>query len=82
MLVVLYIPQKGPWTDKSRYPSARLSAWAARRGVWFGDLLPAMERASGRVPLYYEKDGHCTAAGHEVIARELYSQLTDYGLVP
>jgi len=81
-LVVFHIPQKGPWTGKSRYPATRLSAWAAKRDVDFTDLLPAMERASARERLYYEKDGHCTAAGHAVIAQELYRYLTDHNLIP
>jgi lysophospholipase L1-like esterase len=81
-LVVLHIPQKGPWTDESRYPAVRFSAWAARQGVSFVDILPAMVRASDRERLYYQNDGHCTAAGHAVIARELYAKLLDQGLVP
>lgn len=81
-LVVFHIPQKGPWTGKSRYPATRLCVWAAKRDVDFTDLLPAMERTSARERLYYEKDGHCTAAGHAVIAQELYRYLTDHNRIP
>ena len=81
-LVIIHIPQKGPWTEKSRYPATRLSGWAAKRDVDFTDLLPAMERASARERLYYERDGHCTPVGHAVIAQELFRHLTDRNLIP
>jgi lysophospholipase L1-like esterase len=80
--VILHIPQKGPWTEKERYPAVRLSSWAATRNVGFVDLLPAMERASSRQRLYYETDGHCTPAGQAVIAQELYKHLTDHNIIP
>lgn len=81
-LAIVHIPQKGPWMEESRYPATRLSAWAARRDVDFTDLLPAMARMSTRKRLYYEKDGHCTSAGHAAIAHELYAHLTDRNLIP
>jgi hypothetical protein len=81
-LVIVHIPQKGPWIENHRYPSIRLSAWAATRNVGFVDILPAMERASAEQPLYYEKDGHCTSVGHAVIAQELYRYLTDQKIIP
>ena len=68
-LVIFHIPQKGPWTEKSRYPGARLSAWAAKRDVGFVDLLPAMERASARERLYYDTDGRCTPGGTLLLLR-------------
>ena len=80
--VVLHIPQKGPWLEKHRYPATRLSAWAANRNVGFVDVLPALERASARQRLYYEKDGHCTPAGQAVIARELFRYLTEQKFIP
>jgi hypothetical protein len=80
--VILHIPQKGPWTEKHRYPAVRLSAWVATRDVGFADLLPAMERTSAQQRLYYERDGHCTPAGHAVIAQGLYRHLTDHNLIP
>ena len=82
-LVLVHIPQKGPWTEDSRYPAARFSAWAGKRGVEFVDILPAMEhRAAAGERLYYPKDGHCTPAGHAVIAEALYRHLTGRSLVP
>ena len=47
-VVIVHIPQKGPWTEKHRDPAVRLSPWAAARNVGFVDLLPAMERISAR----------------------------------
>jgi hypothetical protein len=44
-------------------------------------MLPAMERASALNRLYYEKDGHCTPAGHATIADELYRYLTDHQFI-
>jgi lysophospholipase L1-like esterase len=81
-LLVCHIPQKGPWTPPTRYPGDRLGAWARRHDVDFVDVLPAMERAAPTARLYYDKDGHCTAAGHAVIAQELYAYLTSHHLVP
>jgi hypothetical protein len=81
-LTIVHIPQKGPWTARSRYPAARLGAWTASHGVGFVDVLPAIERGTVRERLYYDKDGHCTAAGHAIIAGELYRDLTHRVLVP
>ena len=81
-IVIFQIPQRGPWTVKSRYPGVRFSAWAAKHGVDFLDVLPAMERGAARERLYYEQDGHCTAAGHAVIAQDLYAYLTSHQLIP
>ena len=81
-LLVCHIPQKGPWTPPTRYPGDRLAAWARHHDVDFVDVLPAMERAAALSRVYYEKDGHCTAAGHAVIAQELYAYLTSHRLVP
>ena len=81
-LFVFHIPQMGPWTEKHRYPTARLSAWAKARNVGFADLLPALARHSAPQRLYYEKDGHCTPAGHAVIAEALYRQLIDRKIIP
>lgn len=81
-LTVMTIPQRGPWTEASRYPAARISLWARKHGVSFVDVLPAMERIPDRPRLYYPKDGHCTPAGHAVIADVLYQHLIDENLVP
>ena len=84
-VVVVSIPERGPWTEKHRYPAERLGAWASRHGAELIDVLPAMIDASGRhpsSPLYYEKDGHCTPAGYAVIATEVSRALAERELVP
>jgi hypothetical protein len=80
-LFVFHIPQRGPWTEKHRYPAARLAAWAKTRNVGFADLLPAMEHASASKRLYYEQDGHCTPAGHALIAQELHRRLIEQKII-
>ena len=80
--MILHIPQKGPWTEREHYPGVRLSSWAKANKVGFVDVLPSMENASPGERLYYAKDGHCTPAGHRVIAQELYSYLTGQNLIP
>lgn len=81
-MIVVHIPQQGPWSAKSHYPAARLGAWGAKHDVEFLDVLPAMQRSAGVQRLYYPRDGHCTVAGHAIISRELYAYLTDRALVP
>jgi len=81
-LLLIHIPQKGPWSEQSRYLPARLSAWAARNGVLFLDVLPAMQRQPNPERLYYPDDGHCTPTGYEVIADTVFQYLTDRKLVP
>ena len=80
--VIFHIPQKGPWTERHHYPGVRLSSWAKKNNVGFFDMLPSMEHASAAERLYYERDGHCTPAGHRVIAEALYSYLTGESLIP
>ena len=81
-LVIFHIPQKGPWTERHHYPGVRLSSWAKATKIGFTDTLSSMEHASAAERLYYEKDGHCTPAGHKVIAQALYSYLTGQNLIP
>ena len=76
-LVVLHIPQRGPWSEPDRYPATRLEAWSRTRGAAFVDALPALERAAPGARLYYERDGHLTAAGHAVVAGELTRHLEE-----
>jgi len=53
----------------------RLAQFAKQEKVPFIDLLPAMrKRSSSR--LYYEQDGHLTAAGHDVAARVIAERLS------
>ena len=81
-LVLIHIPQRGPWSEENRYLPRRFSAWAAKRGVHFLDVLPAMEHNPAPRTLYYPKDGHCTPAGYAVIADTLFKYLVEQGLVP
>ncbi|MFN0149084.1 MAG: GDSL-type esterase/lipase family protein [bacterium] len=48
----------------------RLARFAAARGIPYVDLLPGM-RGSSAPPLYFEQDGHWTAAGHAIAARAI-----------
>lgn len=81
-LVLVHIPQKGPWNKDAEYLPQRLGAWAAKRGVYFVDILPAMQQSAAPEQLYYPSDGHCTPAGYAVIAEALYHALIDKQLVP
>jgi hypothetical protein len=81
-LVIVHIPQRGPWTQEHFYPGKRLSGWASKNGVGFVDTLPGMVHASKTGKLYYKTDGHCTPAGYAVVAQEIYGYLTRNGLVP
>jgi hypothetical protein len=61
------LPETG-W-DMSR-PSQRLAEIAARRGIAYLDLSPAIRAALPTQPrLYYQIDGHWTSAGHDLAAR-------------
>lgn len=81
-MVVVHIPQRGPWNESHYYPPKRLANWATEHGAGFVDVLPAMLRASGGQRLYYEQDGHATPAGYAIIANEIYDYLTLSEIVP
>ena len=81
-LILIHIPQRGPWTEEHRYLPRRLSAWAEKQGVHFLDVLPAMIHQTAPEGLYYPNDGHCTPAGYAVIADTLSRYLVDQGLIP
>jgi lysophospholipase L1-like esterase len=81
-MLILHIPQKGPWTESHNYPSRRLEKWARENAVAFLDLLPAMKRASAVQRLYYARDGHCTPEGYAIIADDLANYLMNKNLVP
>jgi lysophospholipase L1-like esterase len=81
-LIIVHIPQQGPWDDTKSYPVTRLSEWSSAHGAQFIDTLPAMKLADPQKSLYYAQDGHCRAAGYEVIAETVYRELTTRGLVP
>jgi lysophospholipase L1-like esterase len=81
-LLLVHIPQKGPWREMHRYPAERLGGWAEKNGVGLVDVLPAMAEASGGKPLYYELDGHCTPEGYGVVAQAIFHHMTAHRLVP
>lgn len=84
-LVVLHIPQQGPWDRARAYPAQRLAAWAEAQGdVGFVDALPALQAAAANsaAPLYFPLDGHCTPAGYRVIGETLAAALASRGEVP
>jgi hypothetical protein len=50
-----------------------------RLGITFVDLVPAFQAAADRGPLtHFPANVHLTAAGHQVVARELALQLRQY----
>jgi hypothetical protein len=63
-------------------PHARLAELVDRAGLVSLDLLSPLRRADNRVKerLYYRRNSHWTAAGHAVVADELYSFMVERGL--
>ena len=78
-LLIVHIPERGPWTDRSGYPAARLAAWASRHGAGFVDTLPAMRAYPQPESLHYRRDPHCTPAGYALIAGEVARYLETHG---
>lgn len=82
-LLIVHIPQRGPWPDARKYPGIRLAEWAAAHDVEFVDTLPRLQSAaSSGLPLYYEKDGHASSAGHAVLAQAMVDYLALSHLIP
>lgn len=81
-IVFVHIPQQGPWKEHHFYPAQRLSAFATKHGAEFVDLLPDMIEASKNETLFYRQDGHYNARGYSIMARRLYTHLTDNRLIP
>ncbi len=81
-VLIVHIPQAGPWNESHYYPPERLAKWAAEHDAGFVDVLPAMVHSSIGQRLYYEKDGHATPAGYAIIADEIFDYLTVSGIVP
>lgn len=59
---------------------AIMAAWADSSGIDFLDLTSPLQAASGHAPLlYFEDDGHWTAAGHAVAAAAVAARLQQRG---
>ena len=61
---------------------ARLRDAAARMGIPFLDLLPALREAHAAARAYYEIDGHLNARGHAITAARLLDALREHALLP
>jgi hypothetical protein len=81
-LVLVSIPQRGPWGPEHHYPDRRLLEWTAPRGIPLIAVLPHFEAATGSRPLFWKRDGHCTEEGYAVIGRAVAASLGALRLVP
>jgi lysophospholipase L1-like esterase len=81
-IVLIHIPQQGPWDDYAHGISSKLAEWSSSHNITFIDVLPAMEKASKNQILYWKQDGHCNASGYKVIAETIFSHLVKNNLVP
>ena len=81
-LVILHIPQRGPWSNRARYLPERFSRWSAAQHIEFLDALPAMHGQPDPAALYYRSDGHCTPAGHAILADTMLKFLESRRLLP
>ena len=66
-------------------PNNLLSGIAGRTSTPLLDLTPRFRevgRGRGAAPLYFARDQHWTAAGHELAARTMADWLKGSGLVP
>ena len=61
---------------------ARLRRFCAAGDCEVVDVLPAIRAHPQPESLYYPKDGHCTEAGHALIAEVLGRELEERGLLP
>jgi lysophospholipase L1-like esterase len=74
---VVNIAQSSLWGPTSTYTDERLARWARQQDVTFISTLAALRAASEHARLYWEVDGHCRAAGYEVIATTLFDALAN-----
>lgn len=81
-IVLIHIPQQGPWDDNAHGVASKLADWSSSHDITFIDVLPAMEKTSKNQALYWKQDGHCNAAGYKVIAETIFSHLVKNNLVP
>jgi hypothetical protein len=57
-------------------PQEEIARICAERGIAVADLCAPFREQAGTVhPLYHDYNGHWVPAGHEIIARELYTRL-------
>lgn len=84
-MVFLHIPQIGGWETAAAQdvltPPVRLRRFCAARGCHVIDVLPAMRAHPRPDTLYYPKNGHCTEAGHALIADVVVRELEAQGLL-
>jgi hypothetical protein len=81
-MALIHIPERGPMDERARNLVSWLSDWSASNAVPFIDTAPAMEAASRDRKLYWERDSHCTPAGYEIIAEQVFSRLVEHRLLP
>lgn len=85
-IVFLHIPQIRGWMtaagEDALTPPARLRRFCAARDCQVIDVAPAMQAHPQPDSLYYPKDGHCTEAGHALIARVVMRELEAQGALP
>ncbi|MDX2166325.1 MAG: SGNH/GDSL hydrolase family protein [Deltaproteobacteria bacterium] len=78
--VVVTIPQSDPVESQS-YFSTRLERWGAAHDAIVIPTFAALQAAADPVrPLYWARDGHCTAAGYTVVADAIIAGLAAHGL--
>ena len=66
-------------------PNTMLTGIAGRTGAPLLDLTPSFReeaRRRGSAPLYFARDQHWTAAGHQLATRQLADWLKRTGLIP
>jgi len=87
-IVFVHIPQQFEPVKREgglvrrTFPGRKLYEWCQSNSQKCIDVMPAMNDALLKGPLYYKHDGHCNAEGYRVIAEALYDELTRQGLVP
>lgn len=71
----------GPGFEKDR-PQRHLGGHCAAQDLRCLDLLPVLRAAGEPEGLYYLKDGHWTARGHEVVSKAIVEWLASERLIP
>ena len=75
-LVIVYIPQQGPWYESHRSPENWMRRWGRTKGITVVPTFDAFReaQAAGK-KLFYAANGHCTPEGHRVVADALTQAL-------